>query len=111
MDATDRFSELVEDYVRYRPDYPQALLDRMDPACRVVELGAGTGILSAQLLGRGHQVTAVEPNGPTGLPDGCADRIIAAQAFHWFDPEACRIECQRLLVDGGEVFLAWNNRV
>ncbi len=64
MDATDRFSELVEDYVRYRPDYPQALLDLMEPACRVVELGAGTGILSRQLLARGHRVTAVEPNGP-----------------------------------------------
>lgn len=130
MDPTKRFGDRVADYARYRPDYPEALLDRLEPPRRVVELGAGTGILTVQLLARGHEVTAVEPNGPmraacarldarvvdgtaeaTGLPAGCAELVVAAQAFHWFEPEATRREVQRLLVEGGEAWLIWNDRV
>ncbi|MBS0382966.1 MAG: class I SAM-dependent methyltransferase [Proteobacteria bacterium] len=67
-DATERFSDRVADYVRYRPDYPHALLDwlrdglGLTPAWRVADIGAGTGISAKMFLDAGHAVTAVEPN-------------------------------------------------
>lgn len=67
-DSTERFSSRVADYVRYRPDYPPALLEwlhgPMDVShqARVADIGAGTGISSRQFLASGHPLVAVEPN-------------------------------------------------
>ncbi|MEM7625947.1 MAG: class I SAM-dependent methyltransferase [Planctomycetota bacterium] len=141
MDPTKRFSDRVADYVRYRPDYPPAVLDRLaerfsasPDVVDVVDVGAGTGIWTRQMADRGWAVTAVEPNDAmrkaceaaaeetpgirvinagaesTGLPDGCADLVTAAQAFHWFDPDAALREFRRLLRPGGFVALLWNSR-
>lgn len=141
---TVRFSSRVEDYIRYRPTYPPALLELLSEVCGlrphhiVADLGSGTGILTRQLLDRGHRVYAVEPNEAmrraaqealahypnsvsvngtaeaTTLPDACVDWITAAQAFHWFDADAARRECMRILRftgdDTGWVALIWNNR-
>ncbi len=135
-DATRRFSDRVDNYVRYRPSYPAAMLDflasdlGLAPGCRVAELGAGTGILSRLLCQRGATVFAVEPNADmaaacpaqpgivsvraaaesTGLPDTSIDLVVAAQAFHWFDPDRVRAEVDRILAPGGAVALIWNNR-
>lgn len=69
-DPTGRFSNRVADYVRYRPDYPPALLDWLhheigvSTATLVADIGAGTGISTRLFLASGHPVIAVEPNAP-----------------------------------------------
>lgn len=138
--ATERFSDRVADYVRYRPDYPAALLAWLQaelgvtPAWRVADIGAGTGISAKMFLDAGYAVTAVEPNAAmrnamldwlggnprfraldgradaTGLPDGSVDLVTAAQAFHWFDPVAARTEFRRILRPHGLAAIWWNSR-
>jgi SAM-dependent methyltransferase len=135
------FAPKVADYVASRPDYPAALFDRLAalgalPAgARVADIGAGTGLLTASLLARGHAVVAVEPNDAmraaadaqlqgeagyrsvagsaeaTTLAPGSIDLVTAAQAFHWFAIEAARAEFLRILTPAGQVALIWNDRV
>lgn len=137
---TTRFSDRVADYVRYRPDYPPALLDWLQDQLgvandrRVADIGAGTGISSRLFLDAGYRVTAVEPNAAmrdamiawlganpdfraidgradaTNLPDGSIDLVTVAQAFHWFDPEAARHEFRRILRPRGLAAIWWNSR-
>jgi ubiquinone/menaquinone biosynthesis C-methylase UbiE len=102
----------------------------------VVDVGSGTGILSRGLLqaGQGARVVAVEPNAAmraaaekalaghplfesvdasaeaTGLPGASVDLVVAAQAFHWFDPSRARVEFARVLRPSGLVALVWNQR-
>lgn len=137
--STERFSDRVEDYVRYRPDYPRALVGWLHhhgvgADWTAADIGAGTGISAKMFLDAGHRVTAVEPNAAmraaatrwladhagftavdgtaeaTGLPDGSVDLIIAAQAFHWFDREKVRTEFRRNLSPRGLVSVFWNSR-
>lgn len=135
-----RFSDKVADYVKYRPDYPDAALDWLEergtlsPGTKTVDIGAGTGIWTDQLRERGYPVWAVEPNAAmrqvaieafadssivsvvdgsaerTTLPSSTFELVTAAQAFHWFDPEPTRAEFDRILADDGEVVLIWNTR-
>jgi SAM-dependent methyltransferase len=101
---------------------------------RVIDLGCGTGISAALFLAKGYTVTGVEPNAEmrqaaearlgasprfrivagsaeqTPLPDSSCELIAAAQAFHWFEPAATRVEMQRLLVEDGLLALLWNER-
>lgn len=137
---TERFSDRVENYIRYRPGYPAAALDLLARECglasgtRVADVGAGTGIFTRLLLDRGVQVFAVEPNPEmraavkqlltgrsgftsvaapaeaTGLPDTSVDLVVAAQAFHWFDRNSARAEFVRILRPGGWLALIWNER-
>lgn len=137
---TERFSDRVANYVRYRPDYPDALLDALrdevgwGPMSTLADLGTGTGISAALLLRLGAAVIGVEPNAEmrvaaetalggnhrfrsvnataeaTTLPDASVDGIAAAQAFHWFDVDRTRRECKRILRPGGRIALFWNNR-
>ena len=134
------FSDKVADYVASRPDYPAALFDTLQVHCalqrgaRVADVGAGTGLLSQGLLQRGWRVIAVEPNpamrtaaehffaghagyqsvdaGAEAMPleDASIDLVTAAQAFHWFDVDAARAECLRVLTPVGQVALIWNDR-
>lgn len=138
--STERFSDRVADYVRYRPDYPPALLRWLDTVqgvtahWRVADIGAGTGISSKMFLDAGHTVTAVEPNtamrtaaiewlgrypafravdgraDASTLADDSVDLISVAQAFHWFDPSATRREFHRILRPGGLAAIYWNSR-
>jgi SAM-dependent methyltransferase len=140
MRSTERFSSRVENYSRYRPDYPEAAIDLLAARCGlaagavVADLGSGTGILTERLLARGARVMAVEPNegmraeaerrlgGRSGfesvpgtaeattLPDRSIDLIVAAQAFHWFKVQQARAEALRILRDGGWAALVWNER-
>ncbi len=115
LDSTQRFSSRVEDYVKYRPSYPKAILAllRRDcgltPASAIADIGSGTGLSSKLFLANGNRVYGVEPNPEmreaaerllakyprftsvaataeaTTLPDVSADFVVAGQAFHWFD--------------------------
>lgn len=139
-EPTQRFSDRVADYVRYRPSYPEALLDLLESECgmrtdtQVADVGSGTGILTRLLLERGCSVFAIEPNAAmrqaaakalaehsgfnsisasaeaTTLPNDSVDLITSAQAFHWFDPVATRAEFGRILKDDGFAAIIWNER-
>ncbi|MFQ5527334.1 MAG: class I SAM-dependent methyltransferase [Thermoanaerobaculia bacterium] len=139
LDSTGRFSDRVAAYEKARPSYPDLLyselLSALDEGRRsVVELGSGTGIFTAELLRRGCLVYAVEPNPSmraaaegrlssqphyrsvagtaesTGLGADCADLVVSAQAFHWFDFHRARIEVERILRTDGVVAWVWNSR-
>ncbi len=140
-DPRDRFSDRVEDYVRYRPGYPVEAIEfviretGLKPGAVIADIGSGTGISAAMFLGKGYQVYAVEPNDPmreaaerlladhadfhsvkgsaehTTLADGSVDLIVAAQAFHWFDTPETRAEFSRILKPDGRVALIWNERL
>jgi SAM-dependent methyltransferase len=139
-DSARRFSGRVDDYVRGRPSYPEELFDDLVRLTGLVagepvaDVGSGTGIASAPLLARGLAVFAIEPNEAmrfaaesrhgertlyrsvsgsaeaTRLVDGSVALVIAAQAYHWFDPEAARREFRRILRPGAPVALVWNAR-
>jgi SAM-dependent methyltransferase len=140
LKPTERFTTRVADYVRYRPDYPAALVEWLHrellvPAgARVADIGAGTGISCRLFLDAGHPVTAVEPNAAmraaaqdwlggdprfaavsgsaeaTTLADASVDLVTCAQAFHWFDQQAVKPEWRRILRPGGLAVVFWNSR-
>jgi SAM-dependent methyltransferase len=127
------FGPAADLYDRIRPTYPPAALEwalGREP-CRVVDLGAGTGILTRVVQGLGHDVVPVEPDeamrvrlaqstpGVTPLagsaeeiplPDGAADAVVAGQAYHWFEPEPAHREIARVLKPGGVFAPIWNIR-
>ncbi len=137
-DSKQRFSNRVTDYVSARPSYPKSLLDLLsakigfDSSWTVLDVGAGTGISSKLFLDNGNAVVAAEPNDAMRtaaeqwlanypkyrsinspaesipLEDHSLNLIIAAQAFHWFDPVQFAKECRRLLNDRGSVAIIWN---
>ena len=139
-DPTKRFSDRVNNYVRYRPGYPTAVLDLLREECRlretavIADIGSGTGILSELFLQNGNPVYGVEPNDEmraaaekllsnyvrftsvngtaeaTTLPDHCADFVVVGQAFHWFDPVEAGWELRRILRPDGWAVLVWNMR-
>ena len=136
LNPTGRFTDRTDDYVKYRPSYPQGAIDAIvegfdvPPSRVAADIGAGTGI-SARLLGdRGLSVIAVEPNQgmrdaaaphprvawrdgtaeKTGLAERAVDVVLAAQAFHWFRAEEALREFRRILQPGGRLALMWNRR-
>lgn len=139
-DVTQRFSDRVQNYVRFRPSYPAAVIPLLQretglaPGWVVADVGSGTGISARLLLDAGCTVYGVEPNREmrlaaetlfagearfhsidapaeaTTLAEGSLNLVLAAQAFHWFDPVATRREFTRILRPGGWVVLMWNVR-
>lgn len=135
--AEDRrlsFGQTAEAYDRFRPSYPdEALRWALGTTARhVVDLGAGTGLMTALLDRLGHEVDAVEPDPgmrqqlvrrlaprvrvhagsaeSIPLPDGSIDAIVTAQAFHWFDLGRALPEMARVLADDGRLVVVWNTR-
>jgi SAM-dependent methyltransferase len=127
------FAGVADAYDRARPTYPReaaAWLAGSEHA-HLLELGAGTGKLTEQLVALGHRVVATDPL-PTmlghlvarlpGTPAVIAeaehipmrarsvDAVIGAQAFHWFDLGKALPEIARVLRPGGHLALAWNIR-
>ncbi len=140
-DSKTRFSNRVEDYVKYRPSYPKGAIDYlyevvgMTSDSNIADIGAGTGLFTKLILERESYVTSVEPNQAmreaslkmlsnetrfssidgsaeaSNVPSHSIDFIVSAQAFHWFDKAAAQIEFRRILKAGGKVALIWNSRL
>jgi len=135
-----RFSSRADDYAKYRPSYPAAIIDvlrrdcGLSPVSVVADVGSGTGLLSRLFLDFGCEIWGIEPNAEmrrggelylsaydrfhsvegqaenTGLPSQSVDLVVAGQAFHWFDPARARVEFRRILRQPAWVALIWNER-
>jgi SAM-dependent methyltransferase len=138
LDPTRRFSKRVQNYLKYRPTYPPAIIALLESECGLIsesviaEPGSGTGLLTELLLKNGNRVFGIEPNAEmraagerrlasysrfssidataeaTTLPDQSFDFIVSGQAFHWFDREKAGAEFSRILKPAGWVVLIWN---
>ena len=138
-DPRKRFSSRVEQYARYRPGYPRAIVTLLEEECGLTEdsvvadVASGTGLLSEPFLENGNRVFCVEPNDEmreagerclaghpqfvsvagtaeaTTLDGGSVDFVVVGQAFHWFEPANTRAEFARILKPGGWVALLWND--
>lgn len=136
----DKFNGMGKVYSKYRPSYPLNFVDYlftdvgMSQSSIIADVGSGTGILTRQLLEKGSKVYGIEPNADmrviaetnlnnfpgftsvsgsaenTTIDDNSVDYITVAQAFHWFDREKFKKECQRILKPEGKVILVWNTR-
>lgn len=127
------FGTVAPAYDRGRPAYPAAAATWLtDGEAKVVlELGAGTGKLTAELVRQGHAVHATDPDramldlledrvpeasarqaGAEEIPanDRSVDVVVVAQAFHWFDHERALPEIARVLKPGGHIAVVWNGR-
>lgn len=132
-DRATSFADVADAYERARPGYPVDAVRWLvgEEPLDVVDLGAGTGKLTRSLVALGHRVTAVEPlpemiahlrvavpgvmaieGGAEAipLPDGSADAVTVAQAFHWFDQGLALREIARVLRSGGRIAIVWNTR-
>lgn len=131
------FDHVATAYDAARPDYPASLYDVLESAlgqpllrAEVVDVGAGTGIATRALAGRGAHVVAVDP-GPVVLSllrarstsrvrpvlgdgnhlplrDGCVDLVTYAQSWHWTDPARSVPEAARVLHERGVLAVWWN---
>lgn len=140
LDPTERFSDRVADYVRYRPGYPRELIPILTgvtglrPDWVIADIGSGTGLSAELFLQNGNRVIGVEPNAAmraaaeqtlaqwpgfesvpgraeqTELPERSIDLVFAGQAFHWFDPVQARAEFRRILKAPAWTAVAWNRR-
>src|ERR1700728_3849948 len=125
------FGQQAEAYDRFRPSYPDAVIDEMlgplPAGLEVLDVGCGTGIASRQIAQRGAKVLGVE------LAPGMAeiarhhgidveiaafegwdaagrtfDRVTSAQAWHWLDLPIATAKAASVLRPGGTLGLIWN---
>ncbi|WP_195238401.1 class I SAM-dependent methyltransferase [Romboutsia sp. 1001285H_161024_C4] len=136
----NKFNGMGKIYSKYRPSYPFDFIDYfftdvgISQRSIIADIGSGTGILTRQLLEKGSKVYGIEPNADmrdiaetnlnnflgftsvngnaenTTIDDNSVDYITVAQAFHWFDRERFKKECQRILKPEEKVILVWNIR-
>ncbi len=129
------FTELAENYAKYRPAYSplvrDAIVGLLPAEAKAADVGAGTGIWSNMLLTQGLRVDAVEPNEAmrrageaqypalnwfdgsaenTGLSGGAYDLVSMASSFHWPDFDRATAEFGHLLKPGGYFAALWNTR-
>jgi SAM-dependent methyltransferase len=131
--AAEGFSRSAEAYERGRPRYPAEAVDllmaRLPAGAQVLDLAAGTGVLTRALIDAGLVVVAVEPVAEmrAALPasvralegtaeaiplePGQMDAVAVGQAFHWFDGDAALPEIHRVLRPDGLLALFWNRRL
>jgi SAM-dependent methyltransferase len=126
------FGAAATAYAAHRPDYAQAAVRwalEAAPGRRVLDLGAGTGKLTATLVAEGAEVTAVEPDPAMlselrratpdvpafqgsaeaiPLPDASVDAVLSGNAMHWFDMAVAGPEIARVLAPGGVLAGLWN---
>jgi ubiquinone/menaquinone biosynthesis C-methylase UbiE len=139
-DSEARFSDRVDDYVKYRPHYSHEVVVALEQACGlrpqhvIADVGCGTGLLAEIFLAHGNRVIGVEPNREmrlggqaylaeyrhfnmingsaeaTTLDSSSVDFVIAGQAFHWFRQEETRTEFARIVKPQGWIVLLWHDR-
>ena len=135
-----RFSDRVDDYVKYLPNYPEQIIEILTEKIGlnhnfiIADVGSGTGISSEIFITSGNKVFAVEPNKEmreaaelryvndsnfisvngtaeqTNLKEHSVNIIFCGQAFHWYSKVAAKIEFSRILKPKGHTVLAWNVR-
>jgi ubiquinone/menaquinone biosynthesis C-methylase UbiE len=140
IETAERFNKRVQNYVKYRPQYPPEMLElfrqemNLTKSSAIADIGSGTGISARVFLENDNQVIGIEPNQlmrdaskeylsdysnfkvvngtaeNTTLADKSIDLIIAAQAFHWFNNAKTLKEFRRILKENGFVALIWNER-
>ena len=131
----DAFGRTAREYELGRPGWPEELLDRvvaelgLEPSAEVLDLGAGTGKLTRELVPRFARVVAVEPDDAMrvvleevvpgagalagrgeAIPvaDGSVDAVFSAEAFHWFATDESVAEIVRVLRPRGALVIFWN---
>lgn len=139
-DPKARFSDRVEDYIKYRPRYQAEVVHALEKACGlkpehvIADVGCGTGFSAEPFLQNGNRVIGIEPNREmreagehylasypnfdirdasaenTGLSDASVDFVLAGQAFHWFPLRETRAEFARIVKPQGWVILIWHDR-
>jgi SAM-dependent methyltransferase len=132
------FDATALEYDRYRPRYPEGVFDDIvklgcvPPGAGVIEIGAGTGIATEALIGRGLEVTALDPSptmsavsmGKLGQRarfvvgrfedaelDGPVALVAAFNAWHWIEPQRGIARAAELLTPGGCLALVWTEVV
>ncbi|MFT4263426.1 MAG: class I SAM-dependent methyltransferase [Nocardioides sp.] len=136
VDPARSFGSVADAYDRGRPGYPADAVSWLigkpgTTFVNVLELGAGTGKLTRALVEQRYHVFATDPDDAMldvlathlpdvratkataeqlPVPDASVDVVVAAQAFHWFDPERALPEIARVLKPGGHLALVWNER-
>jgi SAM-dependent methyltransferase len=133
---TENFTGKAEAYAKGRPGYPQAAIETilgLAPSDAIfADIGAGTGKFTVELAEHGYSVNAVEPNADmreqlaitlapfpnakivngiaeaTTLPDHSVDILTVAHALHWFNLDAFRAECRRVVRPEGLVIAIYN---
>ncbi|WP_019419813.1 class I SAM-dependent methyltransferase [Paenibacillus sp. OSY-SE] len=140
METTNKFTGKADTYSKYRPNYPTEYMNYLISSNQltsnhiIADIGSGTGVFTQQLLDRNFKVFAVEPNRDmrtiaekalnsyssfisiqgtaenTGIQSSSIDLATVAQAFHWFDKDKFKLECQRILKPNSNVALVWNSR-
>src|SRR5579884_3686406 len=133
------FGEVAELYEQARPSYPQQLVDEvlayaeLEPADRILEVGAGTGKATRQFAAAGFALVALEPSPAMaevaratcrGLPSVTIEQaefeqwtlpprpfklVISAQAWHWIDPQLRYVKARAALGTGGALAAFWNH--
>lgn len=139
LNPKGRFSNRVENYTKYRPNYPNEIISFLNitigltKGAIIADIGSGTGISSKLFLDNGNEVYGIEPNVEmrfagekylihytnfhsidasseyTKLQSKSVDIITSGQAFHWFEPEPTKKEFLRILKPDGFVVI-FNNR-
>ncbi|MCZ4497506.1 MAG: Methyltransferase type 11 [Marmoricola sp.] len=131
------FASVAQEYDRSRPSYPPEVVTwligehRLGGPLKVLELGAGTGLLTELVVAAGHEVLATDPlpemlehlsrrlpgvatavatAESIPVPSRSYDVVLCAQSFHWFDHPVALAEIARVLRPGGVLGLVWNVR-
>ena len=139
-DATKRFSNRVDAYIRYRPGYPDAIVELLKTDYglssdhEIADIGAGVGHSALLFAPHVNYIYGIEPNNGmyealvqrmahyanfsarlqsaenTDLEARSVDFIICGQSYHWFDKRMVKTEFERIINDEGYIVLIWNSR-